>query len=1466
MEKISSEKISTFLNGRDPMEHIISIECDYNDENVCIIYVAPDGVKRIRREPFNPFVWVRSDAVSKMCGGKTGELRKLMQSFGIVAKKLKTGDSGIDRLEKGYNLIFYSKKPMSFQRFQQFFNKVKVPIYPKFDKDGDIKKRPEKYILSVSPVEQYMIASGKRLFKGYENYNDLKRMSFDLETEGLNAEIHCIEQIGIRTNKGLETVLSVTGKGDEKFKNEMDAICEFFSIASKEKPDILFGHNSENFDWDFLEVRCRKHGVTMEDVSLAYFKRPIYKKKKESVLKLGGEVEYYHPTVIWGHSVVDSLHAVRRAQALDSDMESASLKYVTKYLGLKKRNRVYVPGDQISTIWNDLSESYAFNDENGDWYKVSEEKPLQGGYTLKSGKYIVERYLLDDLWETDNVELKLNESNFLVGKMLPTTFQKTCTMGTAGIWKLLMLAWCYENDLAVPAFDKPRRFTGGLSRLLKTGYVPRIVKLDYNSLYPSIILTWFIITMLDISGVMQGLLEYILTQREKYKELKGDAGARAKEFKTKLTAFVGNSDERAELEDLIQYWESIKSANDKLQLPLKILANSFFGSFGAPHIFPFGDTMAAEKTTCIGRMSLRLMISHFTKLGYTPIVGDSVTYDTPIFMKDKKGRIDILPICDMFNEKSAIEFENEQYRDFSNKPYKVLTRNGWKDIKYVYKHKTDKQIRRIETKNGLVDCTEDHSLFGEDGTEITPASLQRGDKIELYEEPLKYAKCEELTPDKAWLFGFFLSDGSATYGDRIQKYFSKRKNEVVIHKGKRAAWKISNQSLERLNKAKKILEDEFKLKCSIKNHMKSSNVYNLIVENARTAESFADDFYTSYRYKKVPKSILNSDKDCKKAFLDGFCCGDGQGDTIDECIEFGQKSKVAMAGLYFILNELGYNFRFHNRNDKPEFISFRLRNRHFSLLNEKYSKRRKNEVWRNVPVTSKSDFVYDISADGTFVDALGMIVCHNTDGFNFQIPNELRYTDEHPYISNGKGRNSVEGKAYTGIDADVAEFEDLYFNAPWNGGVNKMGLGVDEYCDATINFSRKNYADLLPDGKIKKVGNTIKSRKMSGYLKRFLDDGISLLLHGDGQQFLENYYNYIDDIYNYRIPIKEIASKGKIKKSLEDYKKDCNTLTKSGQKKSRQAWYELAIQNGLRPNISDTIYYINTGTQTSHGDVKRIKTQYMKDPEGNVVEAKGKVKTDKIKELCLEQNLDYKSLTAKQKTELIKPYIINETEEIILNCKLVPQEIVDSERDILCSEVEGMEYNVAKYIKQFNARIKTLLVCFSPEIRNDILITNPDNRKSFTKKQSELVSGFPNNEGDQDTYEALMTPERKEIEFWLKDGERPPFIEECGIDWEELVKNHLKTLEEEESALFQEENKKYLEALESITEDDVDALEQEGVVPKVFADIVTLDDNMYFHFIKLPNMTPSTGGYLFEDVCHIDTSEEKYEIGVEAVQ
>ena len=346
---------------------------------------------------------------------------------------------------------------------------------------------------------------------------------------------------------------------------------------------------------------------------------------------------------------------------------------------------------------------------------------------------------MDDIWETDKVELALNESNFLVGKLLPTTFQRSCTMGTAGIWKLIMLAWCYENNLAVPSVVPKKSFTGGLSRLLKVGYADNVVKLDYNSLYPSIDLTWNVKTKLDITNSMLMMLNYVLTQREKYKELKAVAGGKAKEIGKKIEKLIEsgispNSEEVAKLKSEKQKWDIEKSSNDKKQLPLKILANSFFGSYGSPNLFNFGDTVCAEKTTCIGRMSLRLMISHFTNIGYTPIVGDSVTGDTPLFVKNKiSGFIDIKTINEIINENEIKVDELGREYDYSEKPYKVLCRSGWEDVKYVYRHKTDKPIYDIIDGDTFVSLTEDHSLFDCNQTEIKPSEINNNTILEYFD-------------------------------------------------------------------------------------------------------------------------------------------------------------------------------------------------------------------------------------------------------------------------------------------------------------------------------------------------------------------------------------------------------------------------------------------------------------------------------------------------------------------------------------------------------------------------------------------------------------------------------------------------------------------------------------------------------------------------------------------------------------
>lgn len=757
--EVTKEQVHQFLMGTNPQEHIIKIETDYSDSKVYVIYRDENGNRQVDIDFFYPFVWCKQSTGRQLYGGDRRKLKTAMEKYNIGCKGLRihdTNGSVHPRMENGYRVMFYAKFPMSFATFQEFFDEGGRPIYPKV---SDVNYNLKEYIC-VSPNEQYMISTGKRLFKGYEDYDDLLRLEWDLETEGLNPKINAISQIGIRTNKGFEKIIPVLGEGEEKLENELKAITEFFNIVKEISPDVMTGHNTENFDWNFIDVRLQNRGLTLLDFTKKlFYNKGIYKKNKQSVLKLGGEIEYYYPTIMWGHNLTDSLFAVRRAQALDSNIKKADLKYITKYSKLNKPNRVYVPGKIINTTWSDTTKSYAFNNDNGEWFKVT-KKLLEKTYTdengielprytktdnklidnsknteyeFVSGRYIVERYLLDDLYETDKVELQYNQSNFLVGKMLPVSFEKMCTMGTAAIWKYIMLAWSYEHGLAIPELIESKPFTGGLSRLLKVGYVDRIVKLDFNSLYPSIILTFNIKTPVDVMGVMNAILEYILTQREHYKGLKAEAGGKAKKIKKQIEANP-NVDNIKELKMEQQKYESIATKNDKMQLPLKITGNAFFGSYGSGSVFPHSDLVCAEETTCTGRMMLRLMISHFTeKLGYTPIVGDSFTEDTPIFIKYKDTNdIDIVPVSQLINEEAIQVDEFEREYDTSEKNFRVLCRSGWREQSYIYRHKTDKDIYRVTDGDMMVDVTEDHSLFNDNMEKIKPSEVTEDTKLEYH--------------------------------------------------------------------------------------------------------------------------------------------------------------------------------------------------------------------------------------------------------------------------------------------------------------------------------------------------------------------------------------------------------------------------------------------------------------------------------------------------------------------------------------------------------------------------------------------------------------------------------------------------------------------------------------------------------------------------------------------------------------
>ena len=413
----------------------------------------------------------------------------------------------------------------------------------------------------------------------------------------------------------------------------------------------------------------------------------------------------------------------------------------------------------------------------------------------------------------------------------------------------------------------------------------------------------------------------------------------------------------------------------------------------------------------------------------------------------------------------------------------------------------------------------------------------------------------------------------------------------------------------------------------------------------------------------------------------------------------------------------------------------------------------------------------------------------------------------------------MEGKEYTGFEADVAEFNDLYMK-------KFMGLGVDEVVDSTINFSRKNYADYFPENPypedVKKVGNSVKSKKMSGFIAKFLDRGIRLLLQKNGAGFLDEYYAYIERIYNYDIPLKDIAAKGKVKKSLKAYIEDCKVITKAGRPKSRQAWMELALRDGIKVDMGDTLYYINTGKKKSQSDVKKVVHYYVTTTTLIGEERKDLRTTfEKEHKKYKKENENDKNITLDEFVQRFHPEAIKE-EEIVLNAMLLPREIIDSEEDFYCKD--GEEYNVPKYIDMFNKRITGLLVCFKKEIRDRILITNPADRPVFTTSEMELCSGEPNKVGDQDTYEALMTMEDKEIRFWAAHPEfEIPFLEECDMNWDEIYSDYNNRLQREKELGIDNVRKIYDEVLNTLTQSDIDALEEDGALPTKLEKIIDID-------------------------------------------
>ena len=924
----TDKEIESFLHGNDPEEFIVAIEFDYASNSIYKIKEIPGKGKEIRKDTFIPFAWVGDLRDINFYKGSKAAQKEAMTKFGIVIEKLETYDN--DRLNRG--LTFLVKSLKGYRELVQFFREGGC------DPWGD--KTKEKMMI-LSPVEQYLVQKEKRLFKGFEDYNQVTRLVFDLETTALEPKDGRIFMIGIKTNKGYHKVIECIDESQEK-----GAIIEFFQIIDQLKPSIIGGYNSANFDWHWIFERSKTLGIEVKKVCKSLHPEHSFT-RKDGMLKLANEVETYVQTSIWGYNVIDIIHAVRRAQAINSSIKSAGLKYITQYINAEAPDRVYIDHLDIGPFYA-KKEEFWLNTQNGNYRKVGQEPKVDqicesrsDVYIKVTGDNLVERYLDDDLDETLKVDQEFNQGSFLLASMIPTTYERVSTMGTATLWKMLMLAWSYKNNLAIPDKESKTDFVGGLSRLLKVGYSKDVLKLDFSSLYPSIQLVHDVFPDCDVTGAMKGMLKWFRDTRIKYKNL-------------------------AE-----QYYETDRKKSESFgnkQLPIKIFINSMFGALSAPQVYAWGDMYMGEQITCTGRQYLRQMIKFFMSKGYVPLVMD-------------------------------------------------------------------------------------------------------------------------------------------------------------------------------------------------------------------------------------------------------------------------------------------------------------------------------------------------------------------TDGVNFSTPEDAK---DRMYIGRGLNWKVKEGKEYRGPEADVAEYNDIFMRG-------EMALDTDGVWPSCINLARKNYAVMDAKGKIKLTGNSIKSKKLPIYIEEFLDKGIKLLLQGDGKSFVEYYYEYIQKIYDKKIPLSKIAQRAKVKLSLDEYKKRLTQKTKSGNSMSRMAHMELAIQENLNVNLGDVIMYVNNGNKASQGDVQKMTVKQLKD------------------------------LNASNK--LFNPNTKDVTDGVVVNCYMLDKDILDNNPDMTG------DYNVPRAMVTFNKRIEPLMVVFKDDVRNGLIVNEPDKRGIFTVSQCELINGHPLSDGDQDRLkEDVLDITEAELRYWEKRGLDPNYMYELAEEgWDKSI-------------------------------------------------------------------------------------------------
>ncbi len=435
----------------------------------------------------------------------------------------------------------------------------------------------------VKPVDRFLmerfvtagcVATGEVIARpGFEEMLDptlapadvapaLRVASFDVESEGADGPLLCVAVV-----EGAREHVFVRGggpplEGVRYFETEKATLEAFLAHLHETDPDVLIGWNVVEFDVDYLEKRCRRHGVPFR----------LGRGREVARVLAGNRPNAPSVAMVPGRVVLDGIATMRAATW---SFERWSLEHVSqKLLGRGKTIDATV-GDKLQEILR--------------LYREDLPKLIE--------------YNLEDCRLVRDVFAKARVLEFAIERQRLTGLTMDRRAGAVSAFDYLYLPRLHRRGRVAPttshrtdALASPGGFVMGSD----PGLFENVLVLDFKSLYPSLIRT-FLIDPLGLAAAGPDAVP-------------GFDGARFSRTEHILPGLIEALwDARAEAKRI---------GDEALSRAIKIQMNSFYGVLGTPAC-RFFDPRLASSITRRGHEVLRTTRAWIEDRGHRVIYGDT---------------------------------------------------------------------------------------------------------------------------------------------------------------------------------------------------------------------------------------------------------------------------------------------------------------------------------------------------------------------------------------------------------------------------------------------------------------------------------------------------------------------------------------------------------------------------------------------------------------------------------------------------------------------------------------------------------------------------------------------------------------------------------------------------------------------------------------------------------------------------